>query len=346
VKWKREGGTVTLTQRTRFPEETSSELTIDTAAPARFTLKLRVPWWAGSGIAVAVNGKPWSEAVRAYPSTWLSLEREWSKGDRVTVYLPMKLRTQPINDDPNLRAVLYGPVVLAGLMENPQRRMDLPTPVLTGDFVAPWHWIEPVAGKTLTFRTKGQPEDLTLMPLYKIVDESYGVYWRFAAKGSLELRRNGISQRMEQVRERRTVDQVICGNAASETAHGVQANKASLWHQAYVRELASDGVLSYRLKVAPGIANSLAATFEFAPYLGHYVVSVDGKPVSVMGTPPAKGIAEVHYLLDAAQLQGKRSVTVQVALAPKPGYNAGHVFGFTMLRASRPAAAPAAPAKK
>jgi hypothetical protein len=43
-------------------------------------------------------------------------------------------------------------------------------------------WIKPVAGKPLTFRTEGagKPNDVTLVPFYKLFGERYAIYWQLA----------------------------------------------------------------------------------------------------------------------------------------------------------------------
>jgi Beta-L-arabinofuranosidase, GH127 catalytic domain len=40
-------------------------------------------------------------------------------------------------------------------------------------------WIKPVPGRPLEFRTEGQAQDVTLVPLCTLFDERYAVYWRF-----------------------------------------------------------------------------------------------------------------------------------------------------------------------
>ena len=55
VTWTRRGGTVVLEQQTRYPEAETSVLTVKTARPARFAIKLRVPQWT-RGMRVTING--------------------------------------------------------------------------------------------------------------------------------------------------------------------------------------------------------------------------------------------------------------------------------------------------
>jgi hypothetical protein len=42
----------------------------------------------------------------------------------------------------------------------------------------PATWIQPVAGRPLEFKTAGQSSDVDLVPLYRLFDERYAVYWR------------------------------------------------------------------------------------------------------------------------------------------------------------------------
>jgi len=41
----------------------------------------------------------------------------------------------------------------------------------------PATWIEPDAKQPLTFRTVGQSQPVTMVPLYKVIHERYAVYW-------------------------------------------------------------------------------------------------------------------------------------------------------------------------
>ena len=98
---------------------------------------------------------------------------------------------------------MYGPIVLAGEMgterftplqqfQKDQRDMDsapkAPVPDLVGITSEPDDWIRRVAGKPLTFRTRGvgRPADVTLVPLYRLYDERYNVYWRVIGAGKNE----------------------------------------------------------------------------------------------------------------------------------------------------------------
>lgn len=193
VHWADKG--VTLKQETRFPDEDSTTLTVHCARPVRMALRVRVPWWATQGGTATLNGRT-LDAFSA-PSSYLVLNRVWKDGDRVKVTMPMALHACAMPDDPGVRAVMYGPLVLAGklgtdgltpdtIRAEPTRPRAIPEyrvepvapPVLTpqGDDLA--SWIKPVEGRPLEFRTTGQVRDVTLVPFNRLLDERYGIYWR------------------------------------------------------------------------------------------------------------------------------------------------------------------------
>jgi DUF1680 family protein len=111
VTWLREGSTVRLRQETSYPESETSTLTLELDRPLRFAVRIRVPGWS-DGLSVSVNGGPTESTAR--PGRWATLEREWRPGDRVTVRVPMRLRTLAVDRQHSRRvAVLFGPVVVA-----------------------------------------------------------------------------------------------------------------------------------------------------------------------------------------------------------------------------------------
>lgn len=110
VTWAGPGGEVKLTQTTTYPETDTSRLQLALAAPARFTLRFRVPEWT-DGFSATVNGE--AVALAARPGTWAEIDRTWRTGDEVTVRIPMKLRMVPVDPQhPRRVAVVRGPTVL------------------------------------------------------------------------------------------------------------------------------------------------------------------------------------------------------------------------------------------
>lgn len=199
VNWKTQG--VVIRQDTRFPDEPGTTLMVKTAQPSQFKLCVRIPHWA-EGAAISINGKPLDQKLT--PSSYATMDRTWADGDTVRVELPMRLHLQPMPDDAKLAAILYGPVVLAGeLGGEGLARECIHHPHLNGEPLYKAHpfadadqlalvgttakledWIEPVAGKPLTFKTKGvgRPRDVVLSPFFRLFDQRYNVYWRLKDK--------------------------------------------------------------------------------------------------------------------------------------------------------------------
>jgi len=195
LTWAKRG--VRLALDTRFPEEDTVRVTVLRARQSRFALHVRVPYWT-EGASISLNGKPFPGSERS--GGYFKLERPWSEGDVLIVRLPMQLHAAPMPDDASVVAVMYGPLVLAARLgatgltpDNLRAAPTLPrkVPEFAGEplgvapIVArsrePSSWLRPVAGRALEFSTVGQKNDLTLVPLNRIFDERYAVYFNMAA---------------------------------------------------------------------------------------------------------------------------------------------------------------------
>ncbi len=189
VRWAAQG--VTVRQETRFPDEDTTRLTIQTERPVDFALHLRHPRWA-QNMTIQVNGV---SVDAGQPGAYTVVRRKWKAGDRIEIRTPMQLHTEPLPGSPDIIAFLYGPIVLAGELgregldhiddyaEEQEAYSKLPAPpvpVLVSDKpqTLTAH-LEPVAGQPLTFRTKdlAKPEDVTLIPMFRVQHQRYSVYW-------------------------------------------------------------------------------------------------------------------------------------------------------------------------
>ncbi len=84
------GGTLLkLTQQTDYPWQGKVQFVLEPAEPSTFTLRLRIPAWAGDA-SVEVNGQ--AAGVDVQPGTYAAIRRKWNTGDRVTLLLPMRVR--------------------------------------------------------------------------------------------------------------------------------------------------------------------------------------------------------------------------------------------------------------
>jgi uncharacterized protein len=162
VTWREKG--ITWRQTTTLPDSSSTVLTvIDGGATHR--LQIRIPSWA-SGARAKLNGR--SLPDRPAAGSRLTLERAWRRGDRVEVTLPMRTRVEATPDDPDVKAVLHGPVVLAGAYGNRANpwmpRLD------TGS-------IRRAATSPLRLTASADGETVTLLPVARVHHQHYTVYW-------------------------------------------------------------------------------------------------------------------------------------------------------------------------
>ena len=110
AKWKAQG--VSIRQDCDWP----AERTVITfpEAKKRFTLKLRVPYWATEGYEIRVNGKRMVNG--AQPSTYVTLaQRQWAATDTIEVVMPYKPHIDYGPDKVDgewLGARMSGPLVL------------------------------------------------------------------------------------------------------------------------------------------------------------------------------------------------------------------------------------------
>jgi DUF1680 family protein len=101
-----------LRQENRFPDESGTTLVFED--DANFRLKLRYPAWVASDRpTLRINGR--QQAISAAPGSYIELDRQWKKGDTVTLELPMEIGVEQLADGSDYYAILFGPVVLAAL---------------------------------------------------------------------------------------------------------------------------------------------------------------------------------------------------------------------------------------
>jgi DUF1680 family protein len=113
LNWRLEDGvSLKLAQQTNYPWEGGVEITVSPAAPAEFTLFLRIPEWSRS-TRLEVNGRPAPGVVRA--GQYFPVRRRWQAGDRVTLAFDMTPRLTVANprlaEDTGKAAVERGPLV-------------------------------------------------------------------------------------------------------------------------------------------------------------------------------------------------------------------------------------------
>jgi len=178
LSWKEKG--ITLVQKTGFPGEQAARFEFTCEKPVRLTLQVRYPSWAENGFEIRVNDR--SEKISSSPGSYIPIRKTWKTGDKVEVRMPFSLYLEPMPDDSNRVAVMYGPLVLAGdlgpIADTVRKENDYVPVMVTGNR-NPSEWIKPVEGKSNTFVTvsTGKPRDVEMKPFYAIYDRRYSIYW-------------------------------------------------------------------------------------------------------------------------------------------------------------------------
>lgn len=190
LEWRERG--IRVTQRTRFPDEAQTRITLEAKDPQSVALRVRQPSWCPV-LTVAVNGRRWKSYRR--PGEYVELAVK--TGDTLDVRTPMSLHAEPLPNSPDYAALMYGPIVLAGrfgtegldpgsqLIVNERESGKM----LQADVKIP-RWTRPlkdlVASTTRThpgkleFRTTGFADgaSVDLIPWFRLTHERYNLYWR------------------------------------------------------------------------------------------------------------------------------------------------------------------------
>ena len=234
-------GKTVVEQVNSFPAEEGTTLMINPKKPAEFTVSIRVPEWTESArMNAKVNGEP-VEAI--HEDGFLKIERRWTKGDKLSVDLPMYLRAVQLPDMTENYSFMYGPVVLAAsLGKDDQLGMyaddsrgghiaagkKLPLnemPLIVGEKDDMLSHISKVEGKPLTFKMTGlaplKYKEMTLVPFSTLHECRYMVYWPLVSEQEWKerLAKQEADEKARIALELITADKVTCGEQQPESDH-------------------------------------------------------------------------------------------------------------------------------
>jgi DUF1680 family protein len=342
AEWKAAG--VKLAMETDFPIGESATATLTLDEPKEFTLALRRPAWAGEGFQVTVNGEPVSEL--SAPGHYVKIERTWKTEDKVEIALPKKLRLEPLPDNVQRVAVMWGPLVLAGDL-GPQRergrrrdREAVHVPVFVAAGLPVEQWIEPVENSAGKFRTDevGLPNDVELAPFYQVQRRLYSAYWDLFTPSQWAEREQQIAAERERLRklEEATVAFAQPGQMQPERNHNFQGEQT--WT---ISEADRDGRIgrewfSFDLPVDTSAPMVLAVTYRSGerPRDPKFDILIEGERIAddeTLKTDRPPRFYDVEYPIPAQLLEGKEKVTVRFETTE--GSAIGPVFGLRMMRA-------------
>lgn len=322
LDWRSKG--VRITQSTRFPDEGSTRITVDAVTDSgdRFAMKIRYPAWVAKGaMQVRVNGKP--VKLSGEPGGYVSLERQWRKGDRVDVLLPMTTRLEPMPSMKHYYAVLHGPIVLAArtklfadeqldfladdsrmghIAQGPMCPLES-APMFVSDAQDFVRRFQPVPGKPLTFRAPGLVHGAAgaateFIPFFRLHDSRYTMYWQHSTPANLErMQAENAAREAERLAlDARTIDSVAPGEQQPEADHffkgeGTESgiNDGRRWRHA-------TGWFSYELNDPGREAKTLRLTFAKADAGRRFRILVNGQAIADIEL--AADVDEAFYTRD------------------------------------------------
>lgn len=350
LQWPEKG--LVLRQETAFPESDTIRLHWQLKSPVELALKIRRPGWATQDVKLSVNGNAMPVAGAA--GEYLTVTRTWQDGDTVELRMPMTLHVEPLPGAEHLRAVLYGPLVLAGELgteglaelnlytKNQTDLVAVPDPAAPTFVCEPNELvshIHPVAGRTLEFRTEGlgQPTDVTLRPFFQVHHQRYSVYWECltAEEWKAVSARRAAEEAARLELERRTIDRVQIGQADSEKQHQLQGERtmAGPYSGRWWRHADAGGWFSFEMQVDPDQPMTLQCTYwgsDSGARTFDILVGGEKLATQTLNNDKPGEFFDVLYKVPATLTKGRKSVTVR--FQAHPNNMAGGVFDCRMVR--------------
>ena len=337
--WKQAGARITM--ETSFPQGDSATLTLTLREPREFTMALRRPGWAGEGFKVSVNDEPIAELPR--PAAYLELKRKWKSGDRVSLVLPKTLHLEPLPDNTNRAAILWGPLVLAGDLGpesnlRGRNRAPVNVPVFVADQRPLADWLKPLPDKPGHFRSDGvgRETDVELVPFYQLHRRTYAVYWDFFTPDGWTRKAAEIASERERQRklEAATVGFAQPGEMQPERDFNMQGEETSTDRIMGRPARRGRKWFSFDLPVDPAHPMALVVSFYSDEWRKRtFNILVDGQKVGEQTIEKGGPVHffDAQYAVPAALVQGKQKVTVRFEATN--GNEIAAVFGIRMIRA-------------
>ncbi|MDX2836361.1 beta-L-arabinofuranosidase domain-containing protein [Streptomyces scabiei] len=163
LTWSERG--ITVTQTTDYPAGDTTTLRVTGSVGGTWAMRLRIPGWT-SGATISVNGT--AQDIATTPGSYATLTRSWSSGDTVTVRLPMRIVMRAANDNANIAAITYGPVVLSG--DYGDSALGSPPSLKTSS-------ITRTSTGSLAFTATANGSTVGLGPFHDAHGHNYAVYW-------------------------------------------------------------------------------------------------------------------------------------------------------------------------
>jgi hypothetical protein len=313
---------------TAYPFADDITLRITHAKTRPAVIALRIPGWC-SAPAVAVNGE--TQPITPQDG-YLRLRRAWKSGDVISLTLPRRLWIEPTPDDPDMVALLFGPLVLAGDLGPADQRWSGLPPVLIG--ADPLMGIKPTA-EPAVFRTEGvvRPRDLTLRPFAFQHERNTAVYFQRTTDIAWAAAQDAwqVEQAKAQVLAKRSADILYLGETQSERDHQMEADLSFpvVYRGRQGRDARSGGFFEFTLKTKPGPL-VLGATYWGEERNRRFTIFINGVAVAkeILAAEKPGEFFEREYPipLDLTRDQDK----IKVRIEPETGVYAGPIYGIRL----------------
>jgi uncharacterized protein len=359
LNWKEKG--ITIKQETNFPDEEQTKLTI-TEGSSRFNLKVRYPRWVSKGaLKIIVNGQ--DVTYSALPSSFVSIDRTWKKGDVVEITLPMHNTIEYMPNVPEYIAFMHGPILLGaktgtedlkGLIADDDRwgqyasgeylPVDKAPILIEDDLLNIGNKLEPMKDEPLHFKLDVKminPLELTLEPFYQIHDARYMIYWLALTNKGYQAYVDSLEniEKEKLALEKRTIDYVATGEQQPETDHAMQAERSNTGDNfnEFWREAQSGGYFSYDLSTNSETNLSLFVRYWGAEWGNRkFDIYIDDEKLLTednTGRWNQSLFKDIVYPIPDSMVQGKSHVRVKFQALP--GSTAGAVYVVRLLRTKK-----------
>ena len=356
LNWKEKG--IQIRQETGFPYAETSRITI-TQGKGKFAMQVRYPGWVKPGkFTVKVNGQPVS--VITGPSSYVTIDRQWKKGDVIDIQFPMHNSVKYLPNLTQYIALMHGPIMLAmktgtedlamliaddsrfgQLAVGKKLPIDQAPILINNDIENIADQLQPVADKPLhfTLSTKMVNEIRNeLIPFFELHDARYMMYWLALSednyKGYLDNLARQEKERQEL--ENRTVDKVQPGEQQPESDHFMETDESfkGNTNDVFYRDAKDGHYFSYLMQT--GGKTNLCLRLKYwgvGEWKSHeFDIFVDDVLVKSVNNTGKYRISEFKYEtydLPADVLKGKSQIRVK--FVAKPQKQIGEIYGVRLV---------------
>jgi hypothetical protein len=300
-------------------------------APQTFTIALRAPAWRHAR-TLSVNGR--ALAIEPDADGYWRVRRRWRAGDALELTLPMRPRIEPTLDDPDMIALLYGPLVLAADLGPAQQNYDGPAPAIVSDDVL--GALETRDASAALFRTEqaGRPADVNLAPFYSLRDRCAAVYFKRYTPDSWRAAEAAFAAEIANraALDARSVDVIRLGDEADEARHNLTSDISYgvSYRMRGGRDARTGGFFEFDMRLSGQGPFMLQATYWGGERERSFHILVDGARIASQRLDGAHSGAfiDMDYPIPFELTRGKRNVRVR--FNPETGHTAGPVFGVRL----------------